>query len=146
MVSSLILIIQVLCLSLWIGGSAVLWLVVTPQVFTHMPRETAGALAGHIFRKFSSAMLAVLFVLAATILIQLAGLSESAGLKLRFALILVFGGMLLSMYDRYILSPRLRSANPDGLGKTHRQSVVLFVLNLFLGIAVVITFIVPIAL
>ncbi|GJQ20665.1 MAG: hypothetical protein HBSIN02_10200 [Bacteroidia bacterium] len=145
MISSLILILQVLCLSLWIGGSAVLWLLVAPQIFMQVPREMAGALTGTIFRRFSSAMLGVLVILAATILVQLAGASESAGLKLRFALILVFGGMLLNVYDRYILSPRMHSANTDGSRRIHRQSVVLFVLNLFLGIAVVITFIVPIA-
>lgn len=145
MISSLILIIQVLCLSLWVGGSAVHLLVITPTLLRDLPREQAVPMAGSILRRFGAVLLPALFVLAGTILIQVGALSGTTGLKLRFALILVFGGMLVSVYDRYLLLPRMLSGDEQEFRKLHRRSLSLVVMNLFLGIAVVITFIIPIS-
>jgi putative copper export protein len=147
MISSLILIIQVLCLSLWIGGSATIVLIVSPELSKHLSREQAVSIAGKVGRRLGTLMLPVLFLLAATILVQLAGMSGAANLKMRLALIFVFGGLLLVVYNRYLISPRIRRAADDiTFRRLHNRSVMLLVLNLFLGISVVITFIVPVSL
>lgn len=145
MISTLILIVQVLCLALWVGGSAVHLLVISPTLLRDLPYEQSGPAAGGIQRRFERVLLPALSVLAGTILIQLGALSGLAGLKLRFALILVFGGMLIGVYDRYLLLPRMLSGGEREFRRFHRHSLMLVVTNLLLGIAVVIAFIVPIS-
>lgn len=152
--SSLILIIQILCLAIWIGGSVVLLAFVTPEIFEQLPDRTqAGRLAGSILRRFRTASLAAAVMLGLTIWIQIIGLGPAMGLKLRLVLILVSFSILLESYVRFFVTARMQRIGEDpagpqadaatGFRKLHRLSLQSFLLNLLLGIAVVITLIVP---
>lgn len=153
--SSLILIIQILCLALWIGGSGVLLAFVTPEIFGQLPdRAQAGKLAASILRKFRTALLAAAVILGLTVWIQIIALGPATALKLRLVLIFVSFAILIESYNRFFVADRMRRIAEDpaesladsGEGefrKLHRRSFQSFVLNLFLGIAVVITLILP---
>lgn len=155
MSSSLILIIQILCLALWIGGSAVLLAIVTPEIFAQLPDKTlAGRLVGFILRKFRTVLLAAAVIFGITIWVQIIALGPVMALKLRLVLILVSCSILVECYIRFFVSDRMRKIVEDPvesmagsieseLRKLHKRSLQSFVLNLFLGIAVVITLILP---
>lgn len=153
--SSLILIIQILCLALWIGGSVVLLAFVTPEIFGQLPdRAMAGKLAGSILRKFRTTLLAAAVTFGITIWIQIIALGPAMALKLRLVLILVSFSILIESYIRFFVADRMKriaedpAESPADSGesefrKLHKRSLQSFVLNLFVGIAVVITLIVP---
>ena len=154
MTSYFILVVQFVCLSIWLGGILVVLAVVAPQVFRTLERAQSARVMPPILGKFSSVLLGDLVVLTITLWIQLITLSGSAGLKLRIAVSICALSILLTVYDRYGVSARLErlsrtfEAGSDEKGRKafrrlHARSMVLFVVNLFLGLAVVMTLIAP---
>ncbi len=159
MISYAILIVQFLCLSFWIGGSIVVLMIVGPEVFR---RDTASSgpevIMTRILARFNAVFLVTAFLLAATLYLQLALLSDALSIKLRIALSLVMLAILFGTYVRFSLAPRMKSlrfeekqsaeeSNPGRLQafrKLHGRSLGIFVVNLFLGVAAVITLILPI--
>ncbi|MEX1138650.1 MAG: DUF4149 domain-containing protein [Bacteroidota bacterium] len=153
--SSLILIIQILCLALWIGGSVVVLAFVTPEIFGQLAdKSQAGRIAGAILKKFRTLLLAAAVILGITIWIQIIALGPMMALRLRLALILVSFSILIESYIRFFVSDRMKRLYADSAEKTaspgeneyrnlHRRSLQGFVLNLFLGITVVITLALP---
>lgn len=150
--SSLILIVQILCLALWIGGSAAILLIVTPEIFRGLTdRIRAGAIAGAILIKFREAVLLSVVVLGITIWIQIIALGSSAVLKLRLVLMLVSLSVMIETYIRFVVTNRMRRmlAEPSGVdlggefARLQRRSMQSFLVNLFLGIAVVTALVIP---
>jgi uncharacterized membrane protein len=154
MASYLILIIQFICLSLWVGGIAVILLVVAPTTFASLNASEAGGVMSPILRRFGSLFLTCLVVLTISFSVQLVLLSGFAALKLRIAMSLSSLAILFTVYDRYGLSPRLEhmrrtlDLESDKEGKKefrrlHVRSMVLVAVNLFLGVLVVMILIAP---
>lgn len=150
--SSLILIVQILCLALWIGGSAAILLIVTPEIFRGLSDRThAGAIAGAILIRFREAVLLSVVVLGITIWIQIIGLGSSIALKLRLVLMLISLSVMIEVYIRFVVTNRMRRmlTEPAGVDagvefvRLQRRSMHSFLVNLFLGIAVVTALIVP---
>jgi len=153
--SSLILIVQIFCLAIWIGGSAVILLLVTPEIFGQIAdRGHAGKLAGAILEKFRALLLVAGFILGITVWIQLIALGPAIALRLRLVLMLVSLSILIEAYVRFGVSNRMRGilaqsseseilARKDEFIKLHKRSMRSFLLNLFIGIAVVITLVMP---
>lgn len=154
MISYFILVLQFVCLSVWVGGGLVVLMVVAPQVFSSLSRSQAGAVMAPILRKFGSALLFSLVVLTISLSIQLLVLSGLAALKLRIAMSLSSLSILFTVYERYVLAPHMEhlrttidmEVDHDGrklFRRLHVRSMVLFGVNLFLGFAVVMTLIAP---
>ncbi len=152
--SSLILIIQILCLALWVGGSAVILMFVTPEIFGRLTdRIQAAKIAGAILEKFRASLLVGCFTLGITIWIQLIALGPAIALKLRLVLMFVSLSILIEIYVRFIVIRRMRRILGESAGagvhggqefkRLHARSMQSFLLNLFLGIAVVITLVLP---
>jgi uncharacterized membrane protein len=153
--SSLILIVQFLCLSLWIGGSAAVALIVTPEIFRQLDdKHQAGVLTGDIIGKFRTSVLVAIVVLGITIWIQIIALGSAAALKLRLVLMLVSLALLIETYVRFVVSNRMGriqagaaevriEGKENEFARLHRRSKQSFVLNFLLGIAVVIALVIP---
>ncbi len=153
--SSLILIVQILCLALWIGGSMAIVLIVTPEIFRWIDdKNQAESMARGILRKFRVSVLIAIVVLGITIWIQIIVLSSATALKLRLVLMLVSLAILIETYIRFIVLNRMRTIQAglaekriprgeDELARLHRRSKQSFLLNLFLGIVVVIALVMP---
>ena len=159
MISYTILVLQFLCLSLWVGGSVIVLMIVGPEVFR---RETATSapeeIMTRILVRFNTAFLVSALLLAGTLYLQLVSLSDALSIKLRIALSLVMLAVLFGTYVRFSLGPRmkdLRAREPgdpktqneghlDSFRKLHGRSLGVFVVNLFLGIGVVIILILPV--
>ena len=155
MMTYLILVLQFVCLSLWVGGVTVILSVVTPSAFRVQSPEEADALMILILKRYNSLLAALQVFFLATLYLQLLILSNSVGLKLRLALSLTALATLLTVYFRYTVLPRddttmhgsERSSRGgeearDGRGIRGRFMTLLTV-NLFLGLCVVIILILP---
>lgn len=154
MTTYFILIVQFVCLSIWLGGILVILTVVAPQVFRALEREQAARAMPRILSKFSSFLLGDLVVLTISLWLQLVMLSGPAAIRLRIAVSLTCLSILLTVYDRYGVSPRLErigrafESGPEEkerkeFRRLHARSMILFVVNLILGFAVVMTLIAP---
>jgi uncharacterized membrane protein len=150
--SSLILIVQFLCLSLWIGGSAAIALIVTPEIFRRLDdKNQAGALTGGIIGKFRGSVLIAIVILGITIWIQIIALGSATALKLRLVLMLVSLAILIETYVRFVVFNRMGriqagladSGEENEFARLHKRSRQSFLLNFFLGIAVVIALVMP---
>ena len=108
MISSLVLVLQFLCLSLWIGGSAVLRFVVVPGSIPGTNEVTNEELISLIMGKYRRLLLPVLLFLVLTLFIQLVVLTHALGGKLRISIALVSIAALLETYVRFALFPRLQ--------------------------------------
>lgn len=157
MISYFILVFQFLSLSFWIGGSAVLLLIAVPA--------TSQALSGHpdsvdivgsFFKRYYSFFILNAILLAVTLYLQIAFLSHGILFKLRIAMTFVSVAMLIAAYHRFSLTPAIERMRAQGsppaaqekiggmkVQSLHRRSLILFSVNLFLGVAVVITLLLP---
>jgi hypothetical protein len=158
MMTYLILVLQFVCLSLWVGGVTVILSVVTPSAFRLQSPEEADELMILILKRYNSLLAALQVFFLATLYLQLLLLSNSVSLKLRLALSLTALATLLTVYFRYTVLPRDNAARPgssvserssrggeevrDGRGIRGR-SMTLLTMNLFLGLCVVIILILP---
>jgi uncharacterized membrane protein len=157
--SALLLILQVLSLSVWIGGAGVLLAVVAPSVFSHFhDRKSGGNLMAVILDRYSSLFIANAIFLSGTVVLQMLLLSPSTELKLRGALALTGVAILTALYGKLVLARRMRmlrlaseaqefgSPNWDHekeFRALHRRSMTVFIVNLVLGIMVTSVFILP---
>ena len=157
MMTYLILVLQFVCLSFWIGGTTVLIAVVAPSSFRMKPLE-AVELVTIVLKRYGGLLAGLQVFLLATLYLQLMLLSDSIGLKLRLALSITSLAMLLTVYLRFTVLPRAEmilrhsgepgmndSAGEDvrGFGRTLGRSLTLLSVNLFLGLCVVIILILP---
>jgi len=158
MISYLILVLQFVCLSFWVGGTVVLLMIVAPHLFEIKPISKASEIIAPIMRRFSSALAGILVVFFLLLSLQLVVLSSSVSLKLRLALSLTALATLLTVYNRFTIMPKLDEFrtrlsgidddNPDNKDaqwyrRTQGRSLILLTVNLFLGIGVVIILILP---
>ena len=156
--TSLILFLQFVCLSLWIGGSAALVVITAPSVFRTTPILQAGELMSLVMRSYTALLASVQVLLLASLYLQLLVLSDVLNLKLRLALSITSLATLLTVYLRFVMLPKIdamRSTLPevenDDQGRarfyyfrrSQGRSMVMLASNLFLGLCVVITLIVP---
>ncbi|HLA69208.1 MAG TPA: DUF4149 domain-containing protein [Bacteroidota bacterium] len=158
MMTYLVLILQFVCLSLWIGGTTVLLTIVAPSAFRTSPLEGASELVALIMRRYNGLLAFLQVFLLATLYLQLLLLSDSIGLKLRIALSLTSLATLLTVYLRFTMLPgiealrsRLHTSEITDPGNEEirrirravGRSMMLLTVNLFLGLCVVITLILP---
>jgi uncharacterized membrane protein len=152
-ISTLVLIVEVLSLSFWIGGSSVLLLVVLPGVVS-LPfgEQRAGDLVSTIVMKFRRLLFPLLLIMLLCLLGQLFALNASVGFKLRLSIGFVTAAVLLESYNRFRLMPlALRIASLEQPTSEEKRefrerwtrSLRILTLNLFLGVAVVISLITP---
>ncbi|MEX2117791.1 MAG: DUF4149 domain-containing protein [Bacteroidota bacterium] len=142
----------------WPCGSAARWsffTIVTPEIFGQLvDRSQAGRIAAAILEKFHASVLVAVVILGVTIWIQLIALGPSIAIRLRVALMLVSLAILIETYVRFIVLNRMRKilkesaetgtrGGKDEFRRLHNRSTRSFLLNLFLGIAVVITLVMP---
>ncbi len=153
MMTYLVLVLQFVCLALWVGGTTVLLVIVAPSSSRIKSFGEAREMMLLILKRFHGLLVVLQLLLLATLSLQLLLLSGSVGLKLRLALSLVSIGMLLTVHFRYTVLPRLASrdsieeeerSNPGEARsvRSHERSATLLA-NLFLGISVVIILILP---
>lgn len=153
----LVLVLQFVCFSLWIGGTTVLIAVVAPSSFRMKPVEAIELMILYL-KRFSGLLVGLQVFLLASLYLQLLLLSNSIGLRLRIALSIASLAMLLTVYLRFTVLPRaesvLRHSRESrmtdsteeairGFGPTLGRSLTLFSVNLFLGLCVVIILILP---
>ena len=152
MISYLLLLLQFLSLSFWIGGLATLLMIVVPSVYRSNPHSTeATDILIPLIKSFSSALIVNTIFLGVTLFVQIAFLSQGLHLKLRIALSLVSLALLISAYQRFSLASS-KDGTPADRGdadnekvdvRRQRRSLALHVVNLFLGVAVVMTLLLP---
>lgn len=160
MVSSLFLIVQFLSLCFWVGSSFSLIVIVAPPIFKNAPsRQMAGNLMSPILERFASFFIPNALLLLGMLYFQTLVLGTPVELKLKLAISLVGVGVLIAMYEKFVVSVRineLRQAlaevtaeefvNHDHrreFSRLHGRSMVLFMTNFFVGVAIVCILIVP---
>jgi uncharacterized membrane protein len=146
MASSLILILQILCLALWIGGSFVVLVAVHPVLSSRGSNEGDGSFVeARILQRFRVLQMTALVLLGITIWAQLILLGPALALKLRLVLILVTAAILVQTFERFAVAGKRAQSGGAGSqepGTINRRSTRLLSLNLFIGITVVITLII----
>lgn len=154
MISYFILVFQFLSLSFWIGGSAVLLLIASPAPLRALSGhpDSVGVMTSS-FKKYYSLFILNAILLALTLYLQIAFLSHGILFRLRIAMLFVSVAMLIATYHRFSLTPAIEKIREQGdpaegqknmkVQNLHRRSLILFSLNLFLGVAVVITLLLP---
>ncbi len=157
MMTYLILILQFVCLSIWIGGSTVIVVMAAPSIFDNIDLQSAGAIMGLLMRRFVGILTALQILLLGSLYLQLLVLSNSLNLKLRLALSFTALAILLTVYLRFTLLPRInelrstlsetdesRESRQKRIYKRSQgRSLMALAVNLFLGLCVVITLILP---
>lgn len=157
MMTYLILVLQFVCLSLWIGGATVLVSIVSPSVFRSRSPEEAEELMILISKRYAGLLAALQIFLLATLSLQLLLLAGSLLLRLRLALGLTTLAILLTVYFRFTFLPRAEhrdqrnaqridargSAKAQGGRRLPGSMLTLLTVNLFLGLCVVIVLILP---
>ncbi len=155
MVSSFFLTAQFLSLCLWVGTSFALVTLVSPLVFKQAPSpHFAGTLMSSILLRYSGIFIANAMFLILTFSFQSLVLSPYLGLKLRLATALVSLALVIAVYDKYVLARKIRLVrermaaalsgefvNHDDrreFSRLQRRSMLLFLLNLLLGISVIV--------
>ncbi|MEX0737042.1 MAG: DUF4149 domain-containing protein [Bacteroidota bacterium] len=158
MASSLFLTAQFLSLCLWVGTSFALVVLVAPIVLKQVSSErSAGMLMSDILLRYSGIFIANALFLIITFLFQSLVLSPFMGMKLRLATALVSLALFVALYDKHVLARKIhilrekmaeiRSeefVNYDDrreFSRLHRRSMLLFMLNFVLGIAVIVVLI-----
>jgi uncharacterized membrane protein len=165
MASILILITQFLSLSFWVGGSLTLVLVVHP-VMTSSPErsETDRIRLGLLLQRFRVWFVGITLVLLSTTSVQLLLLRGEVSLKLKVVLVLTGVALLSTVYGIFgnrrpqnlfrqlknITKPAdVESLTKQGnhrldLEQHNRSALALLHFNLMIGIAVVLTFLIPV--
>ncbi len=157
MMTYLILVLQFVCLSLWVGGATVLLSVVSPSVFRSRAPEGAEELMILISKRYAGLLAALQIFLLAMLSLQLLLLSSSLYLRLRLALSLTALAILLTVYFRFTFVPHAEnqdqrntertdvtgSAKAQSGGRFPGRMMTLLTVNLFLGLCVVIVLILP---
>lgn len=155
MASSLFLTAQFLSLCLWVGTSFALVVLVAPIVLKQVSLEhSAGMVMSDILLRYSGIFIANALFLIITFFFQSLVLSPFVGMKLRLATGLVSLALFIALYDRHVLARKIhilrekmaevRSeefVNHDDrreFSRLHRRSMLLFMLNFVLGIAVIV--------
>jgi uncharacterized membrane protein len=141
--------IELLGLTIWIGGMMILGAVVAPTVFnTVKPIEMAGAAMSLVFRKFNGGLVYVCIVLVVLGFLGKLFLDQRLGRSRWIEAGLLAAMILVSLYIGAILGPRMEvlrhiritdasnSAAIVEFDRDHRISVSLFSVNLILGLAV----------
>ncbi|HUK55533.1 MAG TPA: DUF4149 domain-containing protein [Nitrospiria bacterium] len=136
-------------LAFWVGGMMTLGALVAPAVFGHVkPIESAGETMSLIFRNFNAGMVYVCIVLVAAGFLGKWFLSGPRSLRLRIEAVLVAVLVLSGLYIGAVLGPSMETLRQTMLtdrsngtavaefDRRHRQSVTLFSVNIFLGLAV----------
>ncbi len=127
-------------LVVWIGGMVTLLFVVAPTAFGQLDRAMAGALNGHILRRFDVLIYAcIIVVIGAASLRAIFFDTRTLASVLRYALIAVMAG--LALYSGTALSSEIQRARPAGAGaearnrfaRLHRRSVRIYATNMILG-------------
>ena len=140
---------ELMGLTVWIGGMLLLGAVVAPTVFnTVKPIEMAGEAMSLVFRKFNGGLVYLCIALVVLGYLGKLFLSQKRGRSLRIEGGLLTVMVLLGLYIGVILGPRMedlrqiRITNPSNstaiieFDRDHRISVTSFSVNLFLGLAV----------
>jgi uncharacterized membrane protein len=159
MISVIVLIIQFLSISLWIGGSFVLLALVAPIVFQTLPlRSDAGDLMVKILRAFNVSLTLSLVILFFSLSGQIVFLGSSIQGKLRFVLSMVVLALGINVFLRASLFSRIeqvrlslrgklaesdRQSYQERFRRLHGQSMALFVFTSFLGVTVAIALLLP---
>jgi hypothetical protein len=102
-----------LALVAWMGGLVALGAFAAPEVFGQLPRDTAGAVMGEIFRRFDTVVLGAAALLAGCEVVRLVGdrpRDRLARVRLAAAAIAVAAAIVSSAW----LSPRIHAAFKAG--------------------------------
>jgi uncharacterized membrane protein len=167
---SVSIILEMLAITVWIGGMIVLSFIVAPAIFQTAPsRDSAGRSFGLMLRRFYRVAYACGFVILAASIFRLSVVYVSsrpyllpfvvegrAALLVRLVIVIVMLG--LTLYSGLSVSRRidsLRSRTPDGIdhlakkdplreqfNSLHRLSTTIMAFNLLLGVALAVLFVV----
>jgi uncharacterized membrane protein len=167
---SVSIILEMLAITVWVGGMIVLSFIVAPAIFQTAPsRDSAGRSFGLMLRRFHLVAYACGLVILATSLFRLSiafvssrpyllplVVEKRAALLVRLVIVIVMIG--LTLYSGLYVSRRiegLRSRIPEGIdhlaksdrrreqfNNLHRHSTTIMAFNLLLGIALAVLFVV----
>lgn len=154
MASTFVLVSQFLCLSVWIGGSVAVFAMTRSPLSALADNSVASeTIRGAILDRFRPVHMTAMALLGVTVWIQLLMLGPVLALKLRFVLLLVSVALLAQTYERFAIARhrmkrRQTERRPEeddlhSLTDLNDRSMRLLALNLFIGIAVVITLLIP---
>ncbi len=153
-------IIEIIAITIWVGGMASLAFIVAPAIFQSEPsREKAGKTFGLILKRFQYVAYGCGALILATAGMRWAGSFNhqlSASELTRYVIaVLMFG---ISLYSGLVVSPKLdeiREKMPGGIDRTqlndprrvtfnnlHRLSTTLMAFNLLLGLAMAVMFVI----
>lgn len=93
-----------LAIALWLGGTAVFSLVVTPILFRTEPRETAARIAGALLPSYFRFGLSMV---AAALAARLAGGRAFSGTQSSFATLLLAAAFAVNFWQAFVLVPRM---------------------------------------
>jgi len=151
-------IIEIIAITIWVGGMAALAFIAAPAIFQSEPsREKAGRTFGLILKRFQFVAYACGVLLLVAAAMRWAGSFDhnlSASEMTRYVIgVLMFG---LSLYSGLVITPKLdevREKMPGGIDHTpksdprrkafnnlHRVSTTLMAFNLLLGLALAVMF------
>jgi hypothetical protein len=139
---------EILSVSLWVGGMLTIGALVAPVVFSNLPIDSAGEVMARIFHHFNREIsLGLVIVLTASFLVRL--LAEREGFVTPRKVKLWEGGLLLilcsiGIYVGTLLTPRIEAARAtlkqpgsparEAFGRLHQRSERLASAGLIAGV------------